>query len=315
LILHPFCSWKIGVLYGGSSSERAISLLSGAAVHEALQSIGLDVTLIDVQPDNYERAIREGGMDLAFNALHGSFGEDGVLQTWLEKEGIPYTGSNPEACRRAMDKEESRRLFAEAGLKVARGVAIRRPDDPAARTLRFPLFVKPASGGSSIGVSLVKDAGALDRAIEAAFREDSKVIVEERIVGRELTVGVLGNEALGTIEIRTAREFFDYEAKYNDAATYEELADLSPETTAAIETAGVTAHRALGCAGFSRADIMLAEDGPYVLEMNAIPGMTKKSLLPKMAAKKGMPFPEFCVRIIKEIPWVKENLRTRFASI
>lgn len=290
---------KIGVLYGGSSSEREISLLSGRAVYDALRSAGTDAALIDVRENDFEKPIRESGIDFAFIALHGKFGEDGVLQTWLEKEGIQYSGSGPDACRRAMDKEDSRRIFSRAGLRVARGVVLREKNDPSARGLGYPVFVKPASSGSSIAVSLVKRESDLDEAIRAAFEEDSKVIVEERIVGREFTVGVLGADALGIIEIGTDREFFDYEAKYRDAATrYETPTDLAPEVSAALENAALAAHRALGCAGFSRVDLILSSDGPYVLEINAIPGLTAKSLLPKMAAKKGISFSRLCAQIM-----------------
>lgn len=292
---------KIAVLYGGPSSEREISLLSGQGVYEALTSAGYDARLIDVKDESVAPRLRREGFGFAFIALHGKFGEDGTLQERLDREGIPYSGSGPEACRRAMDKEESRRLFAAAGLKVPAGCVIRKPDDPGIRGLKYPLFTKPVSSGSSIGVSLVKSPADLAPALAAAFAEDAKVVVDEKIEGRELTVGILGKLALPVIEIIPAREFFDFAAKYRDTGTqYVEPRDLGPELYREIQETSLRAHAALGCSGFSRADLILGADGVYVLEINAVPGMTKKSLLPKMASKIGVSFPDLCVKIMEE---------------
>lgn len=297
-------SWRatpIAVLYGGPSSEREISLLSGRAVHEALAEKGLRAELVDVRGPADVESLKAKGAGLAFVALHGRFGEDGGVQAILERQGLAYTGSGPEACRRAMDKTVSRRLFAEAGLAVPRGEVVRQGGRAGTGDLRYPLFVKPASSGSSIGVSLVRRPEELGAALEAAFREDPTALVEERIEGRELTVGILGEEAMPAIEIIPAREFFDYTAKYGEAGTrYEEPRGLDAGTLAELGRAALAAHRALGCAGFSRVDFMLAGSEAYVLEVNAIPGLTRKSLVPKMAAKMGIAFPDLCVRIIEE---------------
>lgn len=292
---------RIAVLYGGSSSEREISLLSGRAVYESLRSAGFCVQLIDAKDPGFMGELKKSGVDFVFIALHGKYGEDGELQLQLEKEGLMYSGSSPLACQRAMDKEESRRFFLQADLQVPHGVVISDIKDTLTREVRYPLFTKPLSGGSSIGITLVKTQEALRQALEVAFAEHPKVLVEERIEGRELTVGVLGRQTLPLIEIITKREFFDYAAKYEDDQTrYEEPRDISHSLKEKIYRCAFRAHDALGCAGFSRVDLMLSGEDLTILEVNAIPGLTKKSLLPKMAQKKGISFTDLCVRIMTE---------------
>lgn len=291
---------SVAVLCGGNSSEREISLRSGRAVHKALSGAGARCELIDVRDADYLERLKKGRFDVAFVAMHGKFGEDGELQKILEREGIRYTGSGPEACRLAMDKAESRRLFAAAGLKIPHGIVIDTPLDPRIQLVRFPIFAKPVTGGSSIGVACAKKSSELESVLGRAFREDSRVIVEERIKGREMTVGILGGKALPPIEIIPARDFYDYEAKYSDAGTrYEDPAGISVFQTLELKRAALRAHRTLGCSGFSRVDFILAGDGAYILEVNAIPGLTERSLLPKMAAKIGLSFAELCDRIIQ----------------
>lgn len=291
---------KIAVLAGGISSEREVSLRSGAAVHEALLSKGLDAVLVDAGERAAEQA-RAAGADVAFIALHGAFGEDGRVQTLLENAGIPYTGSGPEACRRAMDKEISRQIFKKAGLpepswRVVHGAGAALPPD-----LTFPLFVKPCRGGSSIGITQAASAADWPRALQAALAEDDKVMVESKIVGREIAVGILGDHALPAIEIRPAREFYDYTAKYSNSGTqYVFPDDLSPERLRRVQQTALQAHQSLGCAGFSRVDLIVTDAADYVLEVNAIPGMTATSLLPKQALREGIQFADLCVMMILE---------------
>jgi D-alanine-D-alanine ligase len=200
-----------------------------------------------------------------------------------------------------MNKIESRRCFMEAGIQISKGITLNKTDSIDIKDLKYPVFVKPASGGSSIGTSLVEREEDLSSALEKAFLEDERVIVDERIVGRELTVGILGERALPLIEISTKRSFFDYDAKYNDSDTlYLEPNDLDPGVVADIKRIALKAHNALGCKAFSRVDLILSADGPYVLEVNAIPGLSPKSLLPKMAKREGVSFKDLCLNMIKE---------------
>lgn len=295
-----FKNLKIAVLAGGVSSEREVSLRSGAAVHHALLSKGLNVVLIDAG-ENAVDQVKAAEAELVFIALHGSFGEDGRIQTLLEDAGIPYTGSGPEACRRAMDKEVSRELFHKAGLPEPRWKILRDPKAPMPQELGLPLFVKPCRGGSSIGVTQVLSAKDWTQALAAAFAEDDKVIVESKIAGREMAVGILGDHALSAIEIRPAREFYDYTAKYSNSGTqYVFPDDLTDPVLRRIQHTALKAHLALGCAGFSRVDLIVTRDADYVLEANAIPGLTETSLLPKQALREGIQFPDLCVMMIDE---------------
>ena len=293
---------KIAVLAGGTSSEREVSLRSGAAVHQALVGKGFDAVLLDVDGRAAAQA-RAAGADLAFIALHGVFGEDGGVQSALEEAGIPYTGSGPEACRRAMDKEASRKVLNQSGFAEPRWRVIRGGTAPpgAPSDLEYPFFVKPCRGGSSIGVSQVKSEAEWPAAWAAARAEDDKVIVESKVTGREMAVGILGDHALPVIEICPARDFYDYTAKYSDSGTrYVFPDDLTPAVLKRIQENALRAHRALGCGGFSRVDLILTAAADYVLEVNAIPGLTAASLLPKQALKEGIQFADLCVMMIRE---------------
>lgn len=291
---------RIAVLAGGPSSEREVSLRSGAAVAEALAGKGLDVVTLDAN-ERVVAQMRAAEADLAFVALHGAFGEDGGVQTLLDDAGILYTGSGAEACRRAMDKEVSRTIFKKAGLPEPKWRIVRSKDEPVPGDFSFPFFIKPCRGGSSIGVTQVRSAAEWPAALAAALAEDDKAIVESRLAGREMAVGILGDHALSAIEIRPAREFYDYTAKYANSGTQYVFPDDFPAIRLrhAQQTA-LAAHRALGCAAFSRVDLIVTEDADYVLEANAIPGMTATSLLPKQARYEGIEFPDLCVMMILE---------------
>jgi D-alanine-D-alanine ligase len=290
---------RIVVLCGGTSSERVISLQSGKAVFEGLLSLGYRVTLVDVQKGFHADKLPEG-TDFVFIALHGKYGEDGSLQSQLEELKIPYSGSRALGCRQAFDKKISRDLFDRGGLAIPEG----RVWGPQTRIKEppfdFPLFIKPARGGSSIGVSLVRAPGQFNSSLKRAFKEDSEIIVEKKVVGRELTVGILGEEALPPLEIKTKGSFFDFDSKYISTETcYEEVEDLSRTESKHLQHLAFQAHQLVGCSVFSRVDFILSPQGAVILEVNAIPGLTNKSLLPKMARFQGISFDQLCVRIIR----------------
>lgn len=280
---------RIGVLMGGTSAEREVSLKSGAAVSYALRSLGLEVVDIDVGADICQ-VIKDRGVELAFIALHGGTGEDGSIQGMLDVMGIPYTGSGVLASAMAMDKLVSKAMFASAGLMVPEYLAVHEAD--AVIDMQYPLVVKPSREGSSIGVEIVADPDALRPALEAALDYEGPALVERFIKGVEIQIGVMGDRALGGVEVRPRAEFYNYEAKYTSGMT-----DyiVPPELDAALYEramqAGLLAHRAIGAAGATRVDLIIdAEENIYALEVNTIAGMTETSLLPKIASLAGMDF-------------------------
>lgn len=297
------------VLEGGFSSEREISLKTAAGVKEALAQKGFIVSVFDVR-DGLLTGFDASGVDLAFIALHGEFGEDGGIQALLEEIGLPYTGSGVEASRLAMNKVEAKECFAAAGLRVPRHVAFDSIEELASckheiEVLQFPLVVKPITEGSSIGLSIVDTREALDRAIEVALLHQEGVIVEEYIEGRELTVGILGDLALPVIEIHPYGEHgpsrvFDFHAKYSGKSRYDTPALLPPDVAERVREVAITAHRSLGCRDVSRVDLRLEKETsvPVVLEVNTIPGMTGTSLLPKAAACVGISYADVCARLV-----------------
>jgi D-alanine-D-alanine ligase len=297
---------RIGVLAGGTSAEREVSLKSGRAVFDALKKAGYNVVFVDTANDCYGSLTRER-VEVAFIALHGGLGENGAIQGFLEVMGIPYTGSGVLASALAMDKEISKRLFRQQGIPVAPYAVVARAsfskgqfssaDSVSLGTalhVEFPMpwVVKPATEGSSIGVNIVREASEVGDALEKALTFSERAIVEQYVRGREIQIGVLGQRVLGGVEVRPSREFYSYEAKYTPGLT-EYI--LPPEIgTAAYETLGALAlhaHNALGCVGATRTDFILAEgDRPFILEVNTIPGMTETSLLPKIARLSGLEF-------------------------
>jgi len=289
---------KIGVLMGGLSAEREVSLKSGAAVLATLKAKGYQAVGIDVSRDLPAQLSAEG-IEIAFVALHGRFGEDGSVQGVLELMGIPYTGSGVLASALAMDKVFSKIVFRSAGLTVAPYQVLRRGEK---RPLSFavPAVVKPAREGSSVGVSIVKDPANMDAALDEAFRYDDQVLVERFIDGREVQVGILDGKALGAIEIVPKNEFYDFEAKYTPGMAEHILpARLPAPIYADVLKAGELAHAALSCDGYSRVDFLVTEAGEaYLLEVNTLPGMTDLSLLPEIARGAGIDFPELIERIL-----------------
>ena len=299
----------IGVLMGGVSSEREISLKSGRAVSEALIRQGQDVVPLDITDSDetkIEALIRKSRLDVAFIALHGRFGEDGTIQAILDKAQVPYTGSGPKASNLALNKAAAQDLFEKNGIRtpphvILTGKNLSQLEDKIARAGSFPLVVKPACEGSSIGISIVPGNQELKAALEVAWRYGETVLIEKYIAGRELTVGIIGTGALPVVEIYPKGKFFDFEAKYTAGKTeYIVPAEIPQTIDAEVRKAALKAHRLLGCEDFSRVDFMLDAQGRhYILEVNTIPGFTATSLLPKAAQQAGLGFDQLCLTIVQ----------------
>jgi len=295
---------KIGVLMGGLSSEREVSLASGNAILEALKGKGYDAVAVDVGRDVGEQ-LRKSGVEVAFNGLHGKFGEDGAIQGLLEILGIPFTGSGILASAMGMNKIISKTVFKAYGLHVGPFMVVsvgdKEPLTTAQMELGFPLVVKPSSEGSSVGVSVVNTGDELAPAVKLAFSYDREVLIEKYIRGMEVQVGVLGGRALGAIEIVPKDVFYSYKAKYEQGMSEHFFPARVPEAVyKRTLDAGLAAHRALGCRGYSRVDFIIDAAGdPYILEVNTLPGMTATSLLPDIARGVGMSFPDLVEEILR----------------
>ena len=327
---------RIAVLFGGASEERDVSIASGAAVIRALDGLGHAVVAIDTAhgvlgPAERDRLLAAGvapeppestalsaarsktpalltgaaswaDADVIFIAMHGGSGEDGTLQAVLDLVGVPYTGTGHMGSAFAMDKDVAKRLFLAAGVPTpAWRMAPPIPDD-AAVTLGLPLIVKPSKQGSTVGLTVVKDAAAIPTAVEHALKFDDETLVEAFIAGRELSVGILDGEALAVGEIRPQLgEIFDYASKYQHGGAEETFpADLPAATTRLVQELGLKAHEAVKAGPYSRVDFRLDERGqPWCLEVNTVPGMTRTSLLPQSAAAAGITFPQLCERICR----------------
>ena len=298
----------VGVLMGGISSERDVSLRSGLAVVDALTKTGCTVVPIDI--DNHQREqiiskIRSADVQTAFIALHGKFGEDGVIQSILEEMNIPYTGSGTKASACTFNKVTTQKALRACGLPVADFyVADEASVDADAILLElkdFPIVVKPSCEGSSFGITVVHTKADLPAALTKAFGYGHEIIVERFIAGRELTVGILDQQALPIVEICPQKQFFDYEAKYQKGLTeYIVPAQLPDELAEHIGEIALKAHQALGCECYSRIDFRLdAQNRPFILEINTIPGFTETSLFPKAARQAGMDFSDVCLKLIQ----------------
>ena len=286
---------KIAVLMGGPSSEREVSLRSGAAIANGLRQKGYEVTEVDVRGHELELP---AGTEAAFIALHGEFGEDGGIQSMLKSQGVPYTGSGVDSSRTAFDKVESKKIFDRQGIPTPGYEVLQRG---AKRTLKLPVVVKPVRQGSSIGLHRVFAESEWAAAFEDALKYDADVLVEQFIDGRELTVGVVGDQVLPVVEIRAPGGFYDYEAKYTKGKTeYLVPAPITAEETKECQSLGLKTFKALNSRGMGRVDVRLTPHGRcYVLELNSIPGFTETSLLPKAARAAGIEFPELCDRILR----------------
>lgn len=325
---------RITLLTGGTSSERDVAIASAAQVTAALRGRGHDVAVVDTArgvipvreetaffgtgvgsepPDLEALAALERGLlvsglgnlpavrqaDVLFLALHGGWGEDGTLQAVLDVIGIPYTGSRPLGSAMAMDKDIAKRLFRAAGIPTADWLMAPAGAADVEATLGWPVVVKPSRQGSTVGLTVVEGPTGLAPAIAEARKHDEEVLIEAFVPGRELTVGVLGEEALAVGEIIPSKPVFDYECKYTPGMSEEIFpASLDPATEAECRRLGLAAHRALKLQGYSRADFRLTPDGVlYCLEVNTLPGLTATSLLPQSAAARGLSFPELCEAI------------------
>lgn len=295
----PLREKRIAVVMGGPSSEREVSLETGKGVYQALKGLDYQVSAIDWKPGTSLPALLEAaGTDVVWNALHGTFGEDGAVQGLAACMQIACTGSGVLASALAMDKIASKRVFESQGIPTPRW-QIWQPSSPL--QISCPLVVKPANEGSSVGVSVVLQESELPAALALAAEHRGPVLVEEYIEGHEVFVGVLDRASLGTIEVRTARGFYDYEAKYESSDTeYLIPAQLPTERRGLLRQLGLDAHLALGCESYSRVDIRVRDSGEaFVLEVNTLPGMTGQSLMPKLAKHAGISYPELCEKILK----------------
>ena len=293
---------KVAVLLGGKSAEREVSLKSGGMVLAALRKKGVDAHPFDPKEKDLLELVKER-FQRVFIALHGGFGEDGTVQGVLEWLGIPYTGSGVLASALAMDKVRTKRLWAAEGLPTAPYEVLGKDTNlkAVAKKLGVPLFVKPASEGSSVGMTKVKKAGDLEEAYALAVNYDPVVIAEKFIDGAELTVAILGERVLPIIRIETPREFYDYEAKYvaNDTR-YLIPCGVSEKKEKELQAICLKAFRALGCRGWGRVDLMLDKRGrPYLLEVNTSPGMTDHSLVPMAARAVGISYEDLCVQVLE----------------
>ncbi|MGN0820711.1 MAG: D-alanine--D-alanine ligase [Akkermansia sp.] len=289
---------KIALLMGGPGSEREVSLVSGQAVLEALRAEGF-TRVTPVVVDDETPAIPEG-TELCFNIIHGTFGEDGGLQTYLEKLGLPYTGAGSATSRNCFDKVLTKKAMVAAGVPTPASEVITRDQLP---SIPVPCVVKPPCEGSSVGVEIVHDAAELPEAVRRAGEHGEELLVEEYIKGKELTVAIFDGTPLPVIHICPREGFYDYKNKYPGmtgavGSDYICPADITEQETKDVQAAALAAYRALGVEVYGRVDVLLTDDGkPYVLEINTIPGMTSASLFPKAAAAVGIPFGELCRRI------------------
>lgn len=296
-------SIKIAVIMGGPGSERQVSLASGKAVLNALLGLGLDAVAVDVTDTTIKLP---PGTGLAFNLIHGTFGEDGDLQQALEALAIPYTGAGVTSSRTAFDKNLAKLAFLAAGVPTPRSEILDLSAGPALPSFAAPFVVKPPREGSSVGVHIVHQQADAAAAIADAAKFSHDLLIEEFISGKELTVAILNDKALPVVHIAPRDGFYDMSNKYpwmsgGKGSDYYCPADLDEATTRAVQDAALAAHRSLGVEIYSRVDVLLDRDNrPFVLEANTIPGMTETSLLPKSAAAAGISFPDLC-RTIAEL--------------
>jgi len=297
----------VAVLMGGWSAEREVSLVTGAGVADALESRGHRVTRIDMGRDVAQR-LAEAAPDVVFNALHGTPGEDGTVQGLMDLMGLKYTHSGLETSVIAIDKELTKMVLVPAGIRMPAGTIVESESLYAADPLPRPYVLKPVNEGSSVGVAIVTTGGnygdPIGRDVRGPWQEFDSLLAEPFIKGRELTVAVLGDEALAVTELKPKSGFYDYDAKYTDGMTEHVCpADVPEAIAAAMLEMALAAHNLLGCRGASRSDFrwddMQGEAGIYLLEVNTQPGMTPLSLVPEQARYRGIDYPELCERLVE----------------
>jgi D-alanine-D-alanine ligase len=309
MVDHPFRGRRVAVVMGGLSSEREVSLNTGAGVLAALQEKRWDAVAVDWREGTSLPALlADAGAQIVWNALHGTYGEDGAVQGLCSCLGLPCTGSGILASALAMDKVMSKRIFESNGVPTPRwallphdGPADGSDADSALAAFELPCVVKPANEGSSVGVSIVEDRAQLAGAVALARKHHGQVIAEDYIAGTEVFVGILDGRVLGSVEVRPATKFYDYEAKYKRTdTTYLIPPELPAGVIERAEQLALAAYLALGCSGHARPDLRISNAGDaFVLEVNTLPGMTKTSLLPKIANSVGMDYPTLCEHILE----------------
>lgn len=288
---------NIVVMLGGPSAEREVSLRTGQAAAAALRSLGHRVHELDPKPGSWKL---HDDVDVVFLALHGSYGEDGAIQSELEQLGVAYTGCGPEASRIAFDKVLTKERCIEKQIPTARYAVVRTAEAPLPAGLHLPLVIKPVRQGSSVGLQFVDESRQWPAALKHSLAFDSEVLVEERVIGRETTVGILDGQPLPIVEVRPKKGAYDYQNKYTSGATqYFCPADFDAATTRRIQKAALDAFHAVGGRDYARVDVMVnSRNEPVVLEVNTLPGMTETSLLPKAAAAAGITYEQLCQRMV-----------------
>ncbi len=287
----------ITVMLGGPSAEREVSLRTGAAVAQSLRGLGHRVDELDPKAPGWKLA---EGTQVVFLALHGTYGEDGTVQAELEKLGVPYTGCGVQASKLAFDKVLTKQRCLDTQVPTAAFAVFKTANEPMPAHLKPPLVIKPVRQGSSVGLQFVDTKEQWPTALKAALEHDTEVLAEERIMGRETTVGILGGQVLPVVEVRPKQGAYDYTNKYTAGRTeYLCPAPFDEKTTKAIQTAALGAFNSIGGRDYSRVDVMVRENGePVVLEVNTLPGMTETSLLPKAAAAVGLTYADLCQRMV-----------------
>jgi D-alanine-D-alanine ligase len=288
---------KVTVMLGGPSAEREVSLRSGSQVAEALRSLGFEVHELDPKEEDWTLP---DGTDVVFLALHGTYGEDGTVQRRLEELGVPYTGCDAESSRIGFDKNLTKQRLIASGIPTARFVMLNSANASWPIGWNPPVVLKPARQGSSVGLQFVERVGDWSKALAEAMRYDSEVLMEEKVIGRECTAGILANEALPLVEVRPKAGTYDYTNKYTSGMTeYFCPAPFDKDATDRVQSAALGAFRAIGGRDYGRVDVIVRPDGEFaVLEVNTLPGMTETSLLPKAAAAAGIGYSELCRRMV-----------------
>ncbi|MCM3315516.1 D-alanine--D-alanine ligase [Rummeliibacillus stabekisii] len=300
---------RVGVIMGGISSEKQVSIMTGEEMMVHLDKDKYEVVPIRIEKkeDLIEKA---RNLDVALLALHGKYGEDGTIQGTLDTLGVPYTGSNVLSSSLCMDKNISKKVIRYEGVQTPDWIHLSNNDElnlDELDQLGFPVVVKPNSGGSSVGVKIVYDKESVKSAIADVFKWDTEVIIEKVISGYEITCPILNGKLLPIISIRHQGEFFDYTSKYDDAATIEEVVQLPNETHNLVADSAISCYKALKCSVYARVDMMIYNGVPYVLEVNTLPGLTKNSLMPKSAEAAGIPYSQLLDSIIESSLQARKN--------
>ncbi|TCJ02059.1 D-alanine--D-alanine ligase [Cytobacillus praedii] len=292
---------RVGVIMGGFSSEKQVSIMTGEEMMMHLDKNKYEI--VPILLENKEGLVEKvKDLDIALLALHGKFGEDGTIQGALETMGVPYTGSSILSSSLCMDKNISKKIIRFEGVQTPDWIHLTNMEElkmDELDNMGYPLVVKPNSGGSSVGVKIVYDKETLKPAIAEVFKWDSEVIIEKLITGEEITCSILDGKLLPVISIRHKSEFFDYTSKYNDMTTIEEVVQLPQEIQTRVAFAAMTCYKSLKCSVYARIDMMIKDGIPYVMEVNTLPGMTKNSLLPKSAQGAGIPYHKLLDLIIE----------------